>query len=130
MPAPDGRRSDLRDSSRCPRPAERLGKTLVILRIATGFTLEEIAAAWGVRNETIRRYEEGELVPGLKALQAMLGAQDLPLMALEDAGDFLDRIDAAREAERAAKRETTDSRANDPETASDTLAEGPGSVQS
>jgi transcriptional regulator with XRE-family HTH domain len=71
-----------------------LGTLLAVLRIVRGWNQEELAQAAGLRSGTISDYERGKMVPGLNALQRLLGAMGYPLAALDQTRAFVDLLRA------------------------------------
>ena len=71
-----------------------LGTFLAILRIVRGWNQEELAQASGLRSGTISDYERGKMVPGLNALQRLLGAMGYPLAALDQTRAFVNLVQA------------------------------------
>jgi len=71
-----------------------LGSFLAILRIVRGWNQEELAQASGLRSGTISDYERGKMVPGLNALQRLLGAMGYPLAALDQTRAFVNLVQA------------------------------------
>ena len=69
-----------------------LGLSLIILRAIRGFTQQELGALAGVRPPSLSDYELGKMVPSLRTLKLLLAAMDLPLSALEETEQFVDRI--------------------------------------
>jgi transcriptional regulator with XRE-family HTH domain len=67
---------------------------LAVLRIVRGWNQEELAQASGLRSGTISDYERGKMVPGLNALQRLLGAMGYPLAALDQTRAFVDLLQA------------------------------------
>lgn len=66
-----------------------LGTALTILRVARGFTQEELAKLSGVRSGSISDYECCRMTPGLKTLRRLLGGMGYSLSAIEQAQGFL-----------------------------------------
>jgi transcriptional regulator with XRE-family HTH domain len=71
-----------------------LGTFLAVLRIVRGWNQEELAQASGLRSGTISDYERGKMVPGLNALQRLLGAMGYPLAALDQTRAFVNLVKA------------------------------------
>jgi transcriptional regulator with XRE-family HTH domain len=75
-----------------------LGTALVLLRVVTGWTQEELARASGVRGSSISDYERGKMVPGLNTLRRMVHAEGFPLATLEQALTFIEILRSERRA--------------------------------
>lgn len=69
-----------------------LGVALTVLRTIRGLTQEELGRRSRVRSASISEYESGKVDPELRTLKQLLGAMDLPLSALEEAEQFVERM--------------------------------------
>jgi transcriptional regulator with XRE-family HTH domain len=81
-----------------------LGISLTILRAVRGLTQQELGQLAGVRAPSLSDYELGKMVPGLRTLKLLLGAMDLPLSALEETEQFVERMNT-RSLSRMSRRE-------------------------
>lgn len=71
------------------RPSADLAITLTLLRVARGWTQDELAQASGVANSSISEYVRGRKVPELATLQRLLAAMGYPLGAIDAAQGFV-----------------------------------------
>lgn len=62
---------------------------LTILRIARGWTQDDLARATGVANSSISEYERGRKVPELSTLRRLLDAMGYPLGAIDRTQGFI-----------------------------------------
>ncbi len=60
-----------------------LGTVLAVLRVAAGWTVDDLATATGLRRSTITDYERGRFVPGLNTVERVFRAMGYPFSALD-----------------------------------------------
>jgi transcriptional regulator with XRE-family HTH domain len=68
------------------------GVALTLLRVIRGLTQEELGRRSGVRSASISQYEAAKVDPELRTLKQLLDAMHLPLSAVEEAENFVARI--------------------------------------
>lgn len=58
---------------------DRLGETLLILRVLRGMSQAELAGEAGIRSSQVSRYETGQVQPQLRQLERLLDALEVEL---------------------------------------------------
>lgn len=75
---------------------QRQARGIALLRVVRGWTMTELAQRAGVGTSTVSNLENGSVEPEPATVGKLLEALELPPVALEDAMDFVDWVDAAR----------------------------------
>jgi len=78
--------ASLRERLRLPTDGEQqieLGTVLAVLRIALGWSVDDLARASRLRSKTISDYEAGTFIPGLNSVSMVFEALGCPFAALD-----------------------------------------------
>jgi len=88
----------LRGRLRFPTEGEQieLGAVLAVLRIALGWSVEDLARASRLRSTTIADYEAGKLIPGLNSVSMVFEALGCPFGTLDVARTCIELLRSTR----------------------------------